>query len=509
MATSIEHRALVEQLRSMNQKRAENPGEQILKTTHPSGSDSGSDDQTKSVSTGTRYDENSSANREMYPKGTDAAKKLQNGTQQSDPGNNKGLHPRPTGEAPDVERKYNLGDHNDPGTSHPSGKAAADFLAQASGIAAELRNLVKKATEGDSFVPAKAPEKAKNKLPHDEAGGGDGDGDGGGLPDGDSNEEEEGKMAAEHLAALRAQATAEVIATREEMKSAAERDAESFVQTVTLVMDKFAAPHVLPAIQAQKQAAARAEIDDTITKIALYDILAEREGMPKFAEMCGAGGSMPPAPPKAKKKDDNKKPDADGDGVPDWADEGEKEAAIRLIAKLAAENKLLKKKGAAARTGGTFRKRAEEDSVDGCPSEDEEADETAESPEEGSQEASDAAEQVLADMAAMPAGGGAPDAEMAGMGPGGTPSLSPEEEAALMALMQQEGLKESDVRSFAKVSSLLASGKLHPGKLSAAQVAFLQTCDGAVKRAGAKFQTLRSASRLRNELNLIHKGIQS
>ena len=503
MATSIEHRALVEQLRSMNQKRAENPGEQILKTTHPSGSDSGDDDQTRSVSTGTRYDENSSANRTMYPKGTDSAKKIQNGTQESDPGNNKGLHPRPTGGAPDVERKYNLADHNDPGTSHPSGKAAADFLAQASGIAAELRNLVKRAAEGDSYVPAKAPEKAKNKLPHDEAGGGDG----GGLPEGDSSEEE-GKMAAEHLAALRAQATAEVIATREEMKSAAERDAESFVQTVTLVMDKFAAPHVLPAIQAQKQAAERAELNDTITKIALYDLLAEREGMPKFAEMCGAGGSAP-MPPKAKKKDDGKKPDADGDGVPDWADDGEKEATIRLIAKLAAENEALKKKGAAARKGGTFRKRAEEDSVDEDPSEDEDAEETAESPEEGGQEASDDAEQVLADMAAMPAGGGAPDAEMAGMGPEGAPALAPEEEAALMALLQQEGMKASDVRSFAKVSSLLASGKLHPSRLSAAQAAFLQTCDGAVKRAGAKFQTLRSASRLRNELNLIHKGIQS
>jgi len=503
MATSIEHRALVEQLRSMNQKRAENPGEQILKTTHPSGSDSGDDDQTRSVSTGTRYDENSSANRTMYPKGTDSAKKIQNGTQESDPGNNKGLHPRPTGGAPEVERKYNLADHNDPGTSHPSGKAAADFLAQASGIAAELRNLVKQAAEGDSYVQGKAPEKAKNKLPHDEAGGGDG----GGLPEGDSSEEE-GKMAAEHLAALRAQATAELVATREEMKSAAERDAESFVQTVTLVMDKFAAPHVLPAIQAQKQAAERAELNDTITKIALYDLLAEREGMPKFAEMCGAGGSAP-MPPKAKKKDDNKKPDADGDGVPDWADEGEKEAAIRLIAKLAAENEALKKKGAAARKGGTFRKRAEEDSVDEDPSEDEDAEETAESPEEGGQEASDDAEQVLADMAAMPAGGGAPDAEMAGMGPEGAPALAPEEEAALMALLQQEGMKASDVRSFAKVSSLLASGKLHPSRLSAAQAAFLQTCDGAVKRAGAKFQTLRSASRLRNELNLIHKGIQS
>jgi hypothetical protein len=78
-----------------------------------------------------------------------------------------------------------------------------------------------------------------------------------------------------------------------------------------------------------------------------------------------------------------------------------------------------------------------------------------------------------------------------------------------MALMQQEGMKESDVKAFATTSALIASGKLDATKLSQAQVAYLQSCDGAVKRAGAKFQTLRSASRLRNELKSIYKGIQS
>jgi len=501
MATSIEHRALVEQLRLMNQKRAENPSEQELKTTHPSGSDSASDDQTTSVVTGVRYDENAADSKKMYPKGPEGSKKIENGTQAKDPGNNKGLHPRATGEAPEVERNYNLGDHNDPGTSHPVGKAAADFLAQASSIAAELRNLVKRSEEkADSYVTGHVPEKAKNDKPHDEAGGGDGGGEVAGEPS-----EEAGKVAAEELAQLRAQAAAEVVAVRQEMKSAAERDAESFVQTISMVMDKFAAPHVLPALEAQKEAAARAEVDDAITKIALYDMLAERQGMPKFAEMCGASGSPMPA---AKAKKENKKPDADGDGVPDWADDGEKAAAVRLIAKLAAENKALKK-GAAARKGGKFRKLAE-DSVEEDPAEDEMAEQAAESPEEISQDEADAAEQVLMDMASMPAGGGAPDVEMMGMAPEeDAPALSPEEEAALMALIQQEGLKESDVRSFAKMSSLLVSGKVHPSKLSATQIAFLNTCDGAVKRAGAKFQTLRSASRLRNELNLIHKGTQS
>ena len=122
-------------------------------------------------------------------------------------------------------------------------------------------------------------------------------------------------------------------------------------------------------------------------------------------------------------------------------------------------------------------------------------------------------------MAQAPAGGQAPDAgsvdpammaAMQGGDPsagGAAPQLSPEEEAALMALIQQEGMKESDVKSFAKISSLLASGRVNANTLSQAQIAFMQTCDGAVKRAGAKFQTLRSASRLRTELNSIYKGI--
>jgi len=166
------------------------------------------------------------------------------------------------------------------------------------------------------------------------------------------------------------------------------------------------------------------------------------------------------------------------------------------------------KKEGSSRKGRTFRKLSEEVS--------EEEGEEGQSEEEPSDEVSGdeeaAAEQVLADMASMPAGGGAPDMAMAGDQipvEGAQPQLSPEEEAALMALMQQEGLKESDVKAFAKASAMIANGQIDTTKLSNDQVNFLQVCDGAVKRAGAKFQTLRSASRLRNELNSIYKGIQS
>ncbi len=519
MATSFEHRALVEQLRALTQKRAENPGESILNTSHPSGSNSAADDHTRPAVVGHRYAENTADNKAMYPAGTDSDTKLEAGGQQKDPGHNKGLHPRPSGEAPEVERKYNLNDNNDPGSSHPSGKNAADtFIAEARSLAAELRNIVKAAEKGDSYVTGNVAEEATDDSKKDAKGttaypvNADNHGN---IP----LTKEQGKDAAAKLAAIRELAVKDLLAMREDMKMSAARDAESFVQAVTTVMDKFAAPHVLPVIQAQKQAAEFAAIDDMAEKIAAYDILAELDGLPKFAEaMMGD---------KAEPKSEKKKPDADGDGVPDWADkkEGpdmEKKEAAKLAALLRKAAEMCGSEGGyddseeksepakkqekkeASRKGGTFRKLAEEDEVE---------EESPESEEEISSDEEDAAEQALMDMAAMPAGGGAPDEMAAMMDPAmmgeEAPAMAPEEEAALMALMQQEGMKESDIRSYAKISALIAQRKLDPTKLSAAQVSFMQTCDGAVKRAGAKFQTLRSASRLRNELNSIYKGIQS
>ena len=513
MATSFEHRALVEQLRALTQKRAENPGEKILNTSHPSGSDSAADDHTSPAVTGHRYAENSADNKKMYPAGTNSDHKAEAGSEQKDPGNNKGLHPRPSGEAPEVERKYNLNDHNDPGSSHPSGKAAQEFINEARSLAAELRNLVKASAKGDSYVTGNAGEEAKDDSKKDAKGTA-------AYPpnaDNDGNialSKEQGKDAAEKLARIRERATSELIQVRTGMKESAARDAESFVQAVSFIMDKFAAPHVVPALEAQKQAAQKAAMEDLAEKIAMYDILAQRDGLPKFAEIMEGGKDDSKPAPKA-----TKKPDADGDGVPDWADKkpgkddssDEKMAMAKILKKLAAD---LEGKEGSSRKGRTFRKSAEDEVSE------ESEDEGQESEDEVSSDEEQAAEQALVDMASMPAGGEAPDeaAMMAadpaamGMDPammGGEAPLSPEEEAALMALMQQEGLKEADVRQFAKVSSLIAAGKLDTSKLSQGQVSFIQACDGAVKRAGAKFQTLRSASRLRNELNSIYKGIQS
>jgi hypothetical protein len=515
MATSFEHRALVEQLRALTQKRAENPGESILNTSHPSGSNSAADDHTRPAVVGHRYAENTADNKAMYPVGTDSDTKLEAGGQQKDPGHNKGVKVRPSGEAPEVERKYNLNDNNDPGSSHPSGKNAADaFIAEARNLAAELRNIVKASQKGDSYVTGNVAEEATDDSKKDAKGttaypvNADNHGN---IP----LTTEQGKDAAAKLAAIREMAIKDLMTMREDMKMSAARDAESFVQTVTTVMDKFAAPHVLPVIQAQKQAAERAAIDDMAEKIAAYDILAELDGTPKFAEvMAGAQADAKPAEKSEKKK----KPDADGDGVPDWADKKpgddaeEKMSQLKKLKKAAAalEAEIKAEKEGSSRKGRTFRKFAEHEMME----EGEEGEEESpESEEEISSDEEDAAEQALMDMAAMPAGGGAPDEMAAMMDPAmmgeEAPAMAPEEEAALMALMQQEGMKESDIRSYAKISTLIASRKIDPTKLSAAQVSFMQTCDGAVKRAGAKFQTLRSASRLRNELNSIYKGIQS
>jgi hypothetical protein len=537
MATSFEHRALVEQLRALTSKRAENPGEKILNTSHPSGSNSAADDHTRPAVVGHRYQENSEDNKEMYPAGTDSDTKLEAGSQQSDPGHNKGLHPRPSGEAPEVERKYNLNEHNDPGTSHPSGKAAQAFAAEARSLAAEIRNLIKSAT-GDSYVTGEVAEEAVDTTEENASGTSK-------YPVNAENDgnieipENAGKNAAEmqKIAVLKAQATHDMRNFTSHMKESAKKDAESFIETVMGVMNKFAAPHVAPVVEQIKQAQAaeayaikQAEVAAAMEKIAVYDALAEVDGSPKFAEIL-----------KAAEEGHNKKPDADGDGIPDWADnmpasmepaskkkkedgeEGEKEAFADALRKLANEISAPSKKEA-LRKRGTFRKKAEdevEDSVDeDC--EDDKAEDMPES-EDISKDEEMAAEEALADMAAMPSG--SPDGEM-GMDPammdpammdpammGGDPmaggsGLSPEEEAALMALIQQEGMKESDVKTYAKIASSIASGKLHPSKLSQAQKAFVAACDKAVKTAGAKFQTLRSASRLRNELNSIYRGIQ-
>ena len=482
MATSFEHRALVEQLKALTSKRAENPGEQILNSSHPSASNSAADDHTQPAVTGQRYSEHNAANKAMYPKGTNSSTKNEEGSEEKDPGNNKGLKVRAAGDLPSVEQKYNLNDHNDPGSSHPSGKAAQQFIAEAQGLAAELRNLIK--ASGAAPQAPQAPQ----------------------APAYNAGAYSAGADEATKLAALKVAAIHDMRAFQDNLKQAAAADAVSFVQTVNSVIESFAAPHVAPAIkQAQEikqaqdaqlyQAVKAAAVKEAQIKIATYDALAAVDGEPKFAEVMDSLAEI--SKPKAKGKAPY---DSDMEGMEDMGDmedcgEGssaEKTSLARTLKKLAAVLEGKSKKAGLSRKGRTFRKSAEEVMDEEAMAEEEEV----------TDEEDMAAEEALAQMAATPAP--APDAGVPAEG--GEAPLSPEEEAALMALIEQEGMKESDVKAYASVATALANGQLNPVKMSQAQKAFIGACDGAVKRAGAKFQTLRSASRLRNELNSIYKG---
>lgn len=474
MATSFEHRALVEQLKALTSKRAENPGEQILNSSHPSASNSAADDHTQPISTGERYSENSAANKAMYPKGTNSKGKNEAGTEEKDPGNNKGLKVRAVGDLPSVEQKYNLNDHNDPGSSHPSGKAAQQFIAEAQGLAAELRNLIK----ASGAAPQAAPQAAYNEGAYNE-----------GAYNAGANE-------AAQLAALKVAAIHDMRQFQDSLKQAAELDAVSFTQTVNGVIESFATPHVAPVIkqaqaikQAQDaqlyQAVKAAAVKEAQIKIATYDALAAVDGAPKFAEVMDSLAGVPGGAEEAPC-------DPETEDCPEDSD-AEKTSVARTLKKLAAALEGKSKKAGFSRKGRTFRKSAEEVMDEECAEGEE---------EEVTEEEDMAAEEALAQMAATPAS--APDA--GAPGEGGEAPLSPEEEAALMALIEQEGMKESDVKAYASVAAALANGRLNPVKMSQAQKAFIGACDGAVKRAGAKFQTLRSASRLRNELNSIYKG---
>lgn len=408
MATSFEHRALVEQLRSLTSKRAENPGEQILTTDHPSGSNEAADDHTQPAVTGARYAENSKMNKKQNIKGTESSEDNQSGAQEKMPENNKGLHPRATGVNP-VD--YSLGDHHDPGSTHPSAKSAAQELAkEAKSIAAILRGAIK-----SSGMSAPAPTSA---------------------PVADPSQKQ-----AEELAHLRVSAIKDMRQLQNTLKESAVKDAGSFVQTISSVIQNFTDPHVMPAIHQangiKAAAAADAEITDATIKIAMFDRLAAIDGAPSFVETL-TGITPGNIVKKAKYKKPLKQAVNEDEAIEEEMVEGEEEAA------------------------------------------------------EGE------AEEVLADMAANPAA--APAA-------GGQAPLSPEDEAALVALLQQEGMKESDVKAYAKIAASIVSGRIDPRKMSQAQIAFVSTCDGAVKRAGAKFQTLRSASRLHGELNTIYRGI--
>lgn len=538
MANTPTHSQLVAQLKAMNAKRAsaksaENPGEQILKTEHPSGSDSASDDGTAPASVGFRFEENSSDSKSMYPAGADSDKKLKPGTEEKDPGNNKGMRVRTTGEdVPDTD----LNNHNDPGnSSHPSAKEANAYLAEVGSAAKGLRDLISALNKSaeDSYVTGTTPEVAKDTTNLDASGtkkldpnkdviegsesmeGGDTGGDG-------------QKASAEQLADLRKLASAQYVVLADTIKDAAATDAESFVATVRTIMNGLA--------PTQKTASTNPNdlIADILVKVAEYNRVASASGLPTFDKLIGldtpkaAAAKAPVKPTKAAKAGPKKA------------------AAAKDPTKAVAE---LLRKAAEDLESGKEEKQEKED---------EDRDETESAPAEsgegtdGGEEAADGepapegagdedAEAVLAAMAgspaapdaggapAAPAAGGVDPALMAALGGGGAPAgadpaaaagaapaagappaaggqeqLSPEDQQLLMALLQQEGMKAGEIQAYAKIATHLQAGLSSLDKLPANEQQFFIAADGCVKRANAKLQNIKAASQLRAELGIVH-----
>jgi hypothetical protein len=473
----LEHRALTEQLRALNmRKSAENPSEAKLQTTHPSGSDSANDDQTGDAVVGSRYQEQDEENDEMYPKGTNSDTENEVGAEQKDPGNNRGLHPRSSGEAPEVERDYKLNDPQDPGSSHPSGKAAATALIkEANDIATALNTLIRK--QSDEFLEGydgTQEEEAVSDHPEDASGTRtyDPDNDGAeGLAKDDSassegksssnkskkevktskkdkSAEDQGRETAEKLAEANEKFKTDSSKIIHSFKQAGEQDGDAFIQVLSGIMGKLAGTTASNKSVA-KQVASIADKANSKKSMPVDD---EKEEVTEEKEDKAEGES------ETAKQEDMSYED-NGNGSED--ENGEEEASSddsNILAEMAGLNELPPDDGA----GG--------------------------------------------EVPPMMGGGGGMPPMMGGgmpMNGGGGTGLSPEEEQLLLQLLMQEGMGGEDISAYGKMSKALKAGNVKLDNLSEIQKDYYNKCSSSVTRAKANFGRIKAAAKLRSELAII------
>ena len=247
MPSTYEHKALIEQLRklSADKSASENPSEESLNTSHPSGDSSVDDDGTMPATTGLRASENEAAIAAGYPEGTE--KNIVN-----DASPNKEQYAPGAGEG-DVPQVL-ADDPQDPPTSHPAGgkEAAVEaLLKEANEIGSALRDLIKSAEmhgedkeeekeeedkeedkeaedkeaddkEASNCDGGHARPKKKKKVKASEYGDDEED------DKEEDDDDEAGKEAAKEAAEELAKFAAEARKVEETLKEAAERDADSF-----------------------------------------------------------------------------------------------------------------------------------------------------------------------------------------------------------------------------------------------------------------------------------------
>jgi hypothetical protein len=482
MPTKIAHTALVDRLRAMT-KAAENEGEAKLKTQHPSGSDSANDDQTQDTPVGARYQEQTEENREMYPKGTASDTKNEEGTQESDPGHNRGVKVRASGEIPEVDQGHLLNDPQDPGSGHPSGTAKVSAVEEAQQLSTDLREV--------------AGELAKiaTSLTEGETGGG-------GSSDEYLSGGEEGEPAPPEgheenqtgTSAYPEGDTSEVTVTKGEASDGGEKSAEE-----------------LGAEEAEKLAAYHAELEEG-TRDLISSIQKSADFDAEFFTgfLGGVVNKLSPQEPTQKLAEDEES--ESGEKKEDNAEESSDDSSSESSAPPSSEEVPGAEEAApAAPEGGGGDVLADMAGLGAAP------------PEAGgggdplaALAGGEAGGDPLATLGggggAMPPGMGGEEIppEMMGeappemgMGMGEESGLTPEEEALLLQALMGQGMDEGSIADYAKMGHDLSKGV----KLSSARETYFKDLSTRVEAAKEAVRNTKAASTLADELKLIGKGI--
>ena len=538
--TKVAHQALVDRLRALT-KTAENDSESKLKTEHPSGSDSADSDQTQEVPVGPRYEEQTEENLKMYPKGTASATKNEEGAEEADPGNNRGVKVRASGEIPEVDRNYALGEHHDPGTSHPSGNAKTSAVADARKVATEIGGLAAelKKLAGDSYLEGGEEGEPAPPEGHDENQKGTSK-----FPEGDTSQvsaskgeasdgsdskkeskkktpEEQGSEEAEKLAKLRKDIGSDARALIVSVKQGAEFDAGVFTEFMGQLVNKLSPqkPSQKVAEDEESEPGEKKEEPKSEDSGSEESSSESPDEKPEGNGGGEGGGEAPPAEGGVPPALGGEAPPAEGGGAPPNAVLSEMAGLAEAPPEAGGVPPGLGLGGG----GGAPPELGLGGGGGGMP------------PElagllGGGGGGGMGGGGIPPELAGLLGGGGGgmppemgggmggggmpPEMGGGGMPPemggeaggglgGGMPQLTPEEEALLLQALLQQGMDPSSIGDYAKMGAHIKSGKT----LSQARKGYYEDLCTRVKAAQEIVRNTIDASSLTSELSVISKGV--
>lgn len=258
MPSTYEHKALIEQLRNLSAEKtaSENPSEEAINTSHPSGDSSVDDDGTTPATTGERYAENTSDDKAMNPSGTESAptNSPANYSDAANPGVDADTDTSATSGSPDDPIA------NDPGTAHPVGKEATDaLLKEASEIGAALQQLIKAACDDSDDDMDYAEESAEESS------------------DEESSDDSDGEDAAKESASKLRKMSSEIHQIEATLKEAADRDADAFATVLFGVLKQSMPMPLASEEEAVEEAPAEEEAEEVLAQMAMADAAPSEE----------------------------------------------------------------------------------------------------------------------------------------------------------------------------------------------------------------------------------------